>query len=110
MEDPNKDIESFFTAMRKEDKEVVVPSLETILPQKKHVSRKTYFAIGIAAVVLLCATIVLRNTNTEALPAEQEVIIGLEIPGKPYETSLFEEPSIYEWESSSAFLVNDFND
>jgi hypothetical protein len=109
MKDSNKDIEVFFVKMHKEDAQISIPSLETILPQKKVFSIKKFLPIGIAASLLLSAGILFQDRDKASTP-EQEVIISLEIPNLSSEILLSAEPSMDDWESSSAFLLNDFND
>jgi hypothetical protein len=110
MNDPNKDIEDFFTKARNEDANIVTPSLESLLPPKKVLLLKKYRSIGVAAAVLLFVALLAKQWDAPTAVADQEVIIALEVPAQQTEALLLEEPSIYEWESASAFLINDFND
>lgn len=109
MKDSNKDVEDFFVKMSKEDAQISIPSLETMLPQKKVLSLKKFLPIGIAASLLLIAGVLFQDRDMASTP-EQEVIISLEIPNLSSEILLSAEPSMDDWESSSAFLLNDFND
>ena len=102
-----KDIETYFKELKKEDRKISISSFETFIPRKRNTIQR-YLPIGIAASLLLVFTLFFNEKEQDHIE-NQEVVILLEQDSSS-QILLEQETSIYDWEPSSSFLINDFND
>ncbi|GGG15316.1 hypothetical protein GCM10011344_14900 [Dokdonia pacifica] len=108
MNTENQDIKSFFEDMRKEDSKHTIPEFEEVFPEKKTSKLRYLLPIGIAASLLLGFGVWTKNPKTTE--QEEALVITIENQESTTETLLLEDPSVFSWESSTASLINDFND
>ena len=108
MNTENQDIKSFFEDMRKKDTKHEIPEFEELLPEKKTSKLRYLLPTGIAAALLLGFGIWTKNSKTTK--QEEELVITIENQELITEIVLFDDPSVFSWESSTASLINDFND
>ncbi len=102
------DIKSFFAEMREKDKQPSIPEFEDMLPKKKTSKLRYIIPVSIAASLILGFGI---WPKTPEITAEQEeLVITIENAKTTTEIVFPEDISVFSWESSTASLINDFND
>lgn len=102
------DIKAFFAEMRKEDTKHTIPEFEDLLPKKKTSRIRYIIPMGIAASLIVGFGI--WTDTTETITEENELVITIESQEITTETLLSDDISVFSWESSTASLINDFND
>lgn len=108
MSTENKEIKSFFDDMRKEDLKNTIPEFEALFLRKKKSKIRYMIPVGIAASLILGFGI--WNKKSETIPEQDTLVISLENQEITTDVLLSNDVSIFTWESSTASLINDFND
>lgn len=108
MNTEDDDIKAFFADMRRDDMQHTIPKFEEMLP-KKRPSRMWYMLPVSVAASLIVGFGVWTNTS-EVKTTEEELIITIGDQETTTETLLSADTSVFSWESSTASLINDFND
>lgn len=108
MSTEHQEIKSFFEEMRKEDLKNKIPEFEDMFPKKRPSSLRYIIPVSIAASLILGFSIWTKTPET-VIP-EDELVIAIENADTTTETLLTKETSVFSWESSTASLINDFND
>jgi hypothetical protein len=102
------DIKSFFDDMRKKDREQSIPEFETMLPKRRTSKLRYIIPVSIAASLIVGFGIWPKTPKTITEPEGLVITIGNE--EITTEIVLPEDISVFSWESSTASLINDFND
>lgn len=108
MSTENKEIKSFFDDMRKEDLKNTIPDFEAVFPQKRKSKIRYIIPVGIAASLIVGFGI--WNKKPETITEEETLVISLENQETTTDVLLSDDLSVFDWESSTASLINDFND
>ena len=108
MSTEDQDITSFFKDMRTGDMAKPIPEFETFVPKKRPSKLRYMLPVGIAASLIVA--FVIWNTLPENNHSENELVISIEEAETTTETLLQNDTSVFSWESSTASLINDFND
>jgi hypothetical protein len=102
------DIKSFFDDMRKKDRQQSIPEFETMLPKRSTSKLRYIIPVSIAASLIVGFGI---WPKTPKIATEQEaLVITIENEKITTETLRSDDISVFSWESSTASLINDFND
>lgn len=109
MNTEDDDIKAFFADMRKDDMQHEIPKFEEVFP-KKRPSRMWYMLPVSIAASLIVGFGVWTNTSERITPEEDELVIIIGDQETTTETLLTDDISVFSWESSTAALINDFND
>ncbi len=104
-----EDLKKFFMAMRKEEVQHAIPEFESLFPKKKPSKIRYVVPLGIAATVLI--GLGLWTERPQPIdPIEETLYITIGEEERPTDILLPQEDPMMTWESSTAILINDFND
>ncbi len=109
MNTEDDDIKAFFADMRKDDRQHEIPKFEEMFP-KKRPSRMWYMLPVSIAASLIVGFGVFTHTPEGNTLEEDELVISIGDQETTTETLLSTDTSVFSWESSTASLINDFND
>lgn len=102
------DIKSFFDDMRKKDKQQSIPEFEAMLPKRSTSKLRYIIPVSVAASLIVGFGIWPKTPKTTT---EQDTLV-ITIGNEEITTEIVlpEDISVFSWESSTASLINDFND
>jgi len=105
----DKDIDDFFQELKEEDKEMNTPDFESCYPQKEKRSIYYYIIpIGIAASLAIVAGVFWKNKKQFSTDSNTQAEIVITLEQVPVKQTSEEQTSLYEWESNSDSLLEDF--
>ena len=102
------DIKSFFAEMRKKDIQQPIPEFEAMLPKRSTSKLRYIIPVSIAASLILGFAI--WPETPEIITEQDTLVITIGNEEITTETLLSDDISVFSWKSSTASLINDFND
>jgi hypothetical protein len=110
MNNPEDNIQDFFSEMRKKDDQTPIPEFDELI-KKRPRRRKMFFTSLAVAASLLIAVIFYFDVDEKTNIPENELVIIFSDENEINTQSLISiEPSMNSWKSPSDFLIDDFNE